>query len=227
MKQFIYCFIFLMLVSSCVNFTNMQSARTLGEGRTKDHYIYTRLTIPVVEGEVEGGLPTAEYVYKHKIKNNFDWGLKVGLDANVTGNVKYQFVGDSRSKFAMSVMPETGLGFFPNDKDSSSLHNAPLVWRSELPLIASYHFSDYFYISVIPKILNYYTPQGHFTMLAGSSGIQFGKKVNVTLAYSYFYIANRPPSIALTGDVGHVFEFGLKFNLFHNDRVFAPRFSFD
>lgn len=228
MKNLIFASAFILTLTSCVNFSNIQSAKTLGPNRKVDHYVYSRVTVPVVQSEVEGVLPNLEYVFKHRIKDRLDWGLKAGIfDASLTGNIKYQFVGTYNSKFAMSIMPEAGLGFFPVDASASdNVHSVPLVIRSEFPLLMTYHFTEHFYWSVIPKALNYYTPQGNFTMMAASTGVQFGKKVNMILSYSYFNLLNKPSNVILSGNVGHVFEIGLKFNMF-TGKVFAPRFSND
>ena len=220
-------FVIGVVLQSCVNFTNIQSARTLGPNREKDHYIYTRVTTAVVEDEVEGVFVVPEFVYKKKIKNKLDWGLKVGLDTRVTGQLKYQFVGNSVSKFAMSVMPETGVSFFPVKDSPDYVHQVPITWQAEIPLLMTYHFSNTFYFTAAPKLLNYYTPKGNFSMFAASAGIQFGKKVNWTFAYSYYKRLSNPSYAESLGDNGHIFEVGLKFNLFNNNKVFAPRFSFD
>ena len=214
-----------MTLTSCVNFTNIQSARTLGPERQKDHYVYSRVTTVFVDNEVEGVFVIPEYVHKRKIKNNLDWGFKIGLDASATAHVKYQFLGDYKSRGAMSIMPETGFSLFPVSQ--GDVHNVPMAWRFEMPILMTFHFTDRFYFTTAPKFLNYYTPNGHFSMLAISSGIQFGKKVNWTFAYSYFDVVSKPSTSLAIGDVGHIFEIGLKFNLFKNQKVFAPRFSFD
>jgi len=217
----------LLLLSSCVNFTNIQSARTLGPTKKKDYYIYTRLTVPEVSGEIEGIMLVPEFVYKKRIKANLDWGLKVGIDARINGNLKYQFVGNSKSKFAMSLMPEIGFSLFPTK--NSTVHNVPISLQAEIPLLITYHFTDYTFITTAPKIVDYYTPKGNYGMLAWSTGLQFGKKVNWTLAYSYFKLIDSPNNPLTTSgiktsffDQANVFELGIKFNFKARGRMHAP-----
>jgi len=226
MKNLIYTLL-LFIIPSCVNFTNIQSARTLGPTKEKDFYIYTRLTVPEVSGEVEGVFLVPEFVYKKRLKNNIDWGFKVAIDTKISGNIKYQFIGNSKSKFAVSLVPEVGLSYFPS-KDGG-VHNIPLSFQSEIPLLVTYHFTNYTFITTAPKIVDYYTPRGNYGMFAWSTGLQFGKKVNWTLAYSYFKIFDSPndeqtsngPSSSFFNQA-NVFEVGIKFNLRVGGRMHIP-----
>jgi len=214
--------IFLLVVlSSCVNFTNIKSARTLPPNKTKDHFVYTRFALPESGGEIEGVILVPEFVFVKKLKKNLDWGVKLGLDAKVNGNLKYQFIGNYNSKFAVSLLPEIGIGFMPGGQ--KDVYSVPLSFQAELPLLITYHFTDEFFITTAPKVLDYMTPDGNLTMLAWSTGLQFGKKVNWTLAYSYFYLAKKPLSSNVFFDKANVFEIGIKFNMFKNGRTFAAR----
>jgi hypothetical protein len=67
----------------------------------------------MVDNEAEGVFVVPEYVHKRKIKDNLDLGFKIGLDASAKAHLKYQFLGNSTSKGAMSLMPETGFSIFP------------------------------------------------------------------------------------------------------------------
>ena len=53
---------------SCVNFTNIQSALTLGPYREKDHYVYTRVNAVRVDNEAEGVFIFPEYIHKERLK---------------------------------------------------------------------------------------------------------------------------------------------------------------
>jgi len=223
MKNLLYLILIPFGLGSCISYTNVESARTLGPKKTKEHSIRVKTALMVVSkssAELEGGYLVPEYVFNKKIKNNMDWGLRIGIDANIYGNIKYQFMGNFKSKVAMSIQPEIGVGFFPND--DIILYNAPLNLSAQLPLMITYHFNDNAYFTTTPKIINMITPRGNYNLFSQSTGFGFGERVKWNISYTFTHLNDKPEAAFYIHDSAHIFEIGMKFFFKNRNKINAP-----
>lgn len=198
----------LLLFSSCISLSSMQTARTTPKGETRAGLSVVGLAVD--QGEVQGyslrSNPTLEAWTRFGLKEDIDFGVKFGVGSSSLVNVdfKWQFLGDQSSLFAMGTGLGTGAGFNIGLFDSSEF-----IYTVHLPLYTSIHPSEGLAIFLNPQVIfhgmgdhsnrNYY---------GGSLGAFFGKKIKICVETSFFQVqelgGERASASLLQGGLGFV-----------------------
>ena len=172
------CLLFSILFSACTSFTGYQSGRTLGKGNSE---ITTALNGVLIKDEAGEDflnikvVPLAEVHYQFGIAEKLDIGAKLTTGTSFTADIKWQFVGDQNSKFAMS----TGLAI-----GGTGIN--PFAGQAQLPLYLSLHPTENFAIYLTPRYTGLIN-QDDDVFHAGSisTGIIFGKRPKFAVDFSY------------------------------------------
>jgi hypothetical protein len=178
MTKFIFIILFPILTTSCISLSTVQTGKVTPKG----------------DVDASIGIGSTEYPYSSKkaiepgidfnsrfgVYNNLDIGFKASTFPIL--DIKYQFIGNENSKFALS----TGFGYIFG-------LNAYL-----LPLYFSYHPSDRLAIYLSPRTINEYN--FHFNNISNdlngfSTGFKFGKRNSIILEYSLYKETGSTPKI--------------------------------
>jgi hypothetical protein len=150
-------------------------------------------------GDESVGFGTFELGGRIGVGEKVDVGLKISHFVSYLVDVKYQFVGDQDSKFAMATGP--GLGIYAFGFGTTLL-------QATLPLHMSVHPSETLGIYFTPR----YSAQiaigdesGSLNYLGGSVGLEVGRKVRFGADVSYMHLLDD----GVDGDTFEDFGLGL------------------
>lgn len=203
-----------MMLSSCVSMSSMQTARTLGQGNTEAVIGASRVSYEFVSAEdtLEAKTITGEIDWRYGVTDKLDVGVKASIIGTSGGYVKYQFLGDSESKFAGSG--GVGLGFLTLSSGSGEFETKSKTTDFSVPLYFSYHPTDWVGIYTSPR----YTmrnirntdadgSEGSTSHWYGATtGVKLGKKVAPFLEYSIFTSSGATkPLSQVTGGISIAF----------------------
>ncbi len=135
------------LMTGCLPLSQLESARTVGEG----HWSLGATVIGYRKEDSLGGIVNnPDFEFLPSLEINAAYGINERTDIRMTINsflftrldVKHMIVGDDSSKFAMST------GFAA----AFSLNTAEPTIHINLPLYLSWHFDERSYLFVIPAL---------------------------------------------------------------------------
>lgn len=187
MKSFISIALvfFVISLSGCVSLNSLQSGRTLGKGNANLESSltigkYAQNSAGLQEGDYDN-VPMVEVGAKYGISENLDLSLRLNSASLLTGQIKYQFIGDKASMFATSI-----------GADASIFTLLGIIhfqdYYLSVPLYLSIHPSDKFCIYLTPRYSfssfyefeqdkdSVYKPAQNLTYGSFSYGIMIGKK---------------------------------------------------
>ncbi len=203
-----------MMLSSCVSMSSMQTARTLGQGNTETAIGVSRVSYEFVSDldTLNEKTVTGEIDWRYGVTDKLDVGVKASIIGTSGGYAKYQFLGDSESKFAGSG--GIGLGFLTLSSGSGEFETKSKTTDVSVPLYFSYHPTDWVGIYTSPR----YTlrnirnsdadgSEGSTSHWYGATtGVKLGKKVAPFLEYSIFTSSDATkPLSQVTGGISIAF----------------------
>ncbi|HLF65490.1 MAG TPA: hypothetical protein VI603_17115 [Saprospiraceae bacterium] len=180
MKSLVLLLPVALLMSSCIQLSTFQTAKTVGKGNGE-------ILIAIGGGGVSEsfednssiGFGTFELGGRLGVSEKVDIGLKVSHFVSYLVDVKYQFVGDQSSKFAMATGPGIGLYAFGF---------GTTLFQATLPLHMSVHPSERFGIYFTPRYSAQFAVgegSGSLNYLGGSVGFEAGQNVRFGTDISY------------------------------------------
>lgn len=191
------------LLTSCGQLSSFQTGKTLGKDQATlgASVIGYGVTDPDANGgELGAGLfPYVELYGNYGVGEAVDLGVKLSTGGNLQLSGKYQFVGDQETAFAAAIGGGLEL--------QASNFSENVVFRTHLPLYASYHPSMEDAIYVAPRwAYQVVTNDDNSHFLGGSLGYarQFSPKITGMLEGSYYF-----PSTQNTTTSNQVYQFGI------------------
>ncbi len=185
MKHLLACAIFsLVATSGCVQLSTFQTAKTVPKG---DGEILVALGGGGISGAFDGGsvgFGTYELAGRLGVGDKTDVGFKISHFVSYLADVKFQFVGDQESKFAMATGP--GLGLY-------AFGFGAAIFQGTVPLHMSIHPSDRFAVYLTPRYSTQFSIANGFNALhylGGSVGMETGRKVRFGADVSYMGLLN-------------------------------------
>lgn len=180
------------LLSSCAQFTRLESGKTIGK---RNKRVSTYVSYFSFQGQDNIQLPYAHIAFEYGISDKLDAGLSISSAFNTLINAKYQMIGDQDSKFALSLNPGAEVQF-ANQEEVAFV-------RPHFSLPMSYDLNDKFSLLLEPKYVYQPIDGTHFPGLTG--GLQVALKNNWTfgLGASSFY------PIEENVDDASLFQFGI------------------
>jgi len=200
----------LITLSSCVQLSTFQTAKTVGDGNGE---ILVAVGGGGVTDSFDGeslGFGTFELGGRLGVADKVDVGLKISHFVSYLVDVKFQFVGDEMSKFAMATGP--GIGFY-------GFGFGGTIFQATLPLHMSVHPSDHFAFYMTPRYSTQFAigdGGGALHYLGGSVGFEAGRNVLFGTDISYMSLLNDAISDDIFEDFGlGLFQvgFGVKFRI--------------
>jgi hypothetical protein len=139
----------LLLLSSCYNYSALQSGKTLGKDNVEysisgTYGNYYRLN--KFDDNLFNLKPTFGIRAQIGIKEKLDLGFQIDQSSFIGGNIKKQFIGNQTSIFAGSIAFGTGFNV------GASLLGV-LKYYTTLPLYFSYHPTSKFGIYLSPRFI--------------------------------------------------------------------------
>ncbi len=191
-----------MLLSSCVSMSSMQTARTLGKGKTELSLGASRVSYDYSLSETDSLSQkafTGEIDWRYGITDKLDIGGKASILGTSGAYAKYQFLGDQDSKLAASG--GAGVGYLTMDLTIGEGENKIKTVDYYVPLNFSYHPKEWIGIYTSPRY-TYRTTKINDSKASPShwygttTGIRLGKKVAPFIEYSIFGsdVASKPLS---------------------------------
>lgn len=200
------------LFSSCLSLSTMQSGRTLGKdnseivltgslGRTSQNSV-------LVNDSNYDFLPIIAIRKQYGFSQKLDIGLRVDQNTFLGPNIKYQFIGDNKSRFGSSIGLETRFNFF-------AFLFGNFTYYLTVPLYLSYHPKDNISVYLTPRYLNtseyIFNKQSSspgagdsFTQLGSSYGFIIGNKHKFAVEISNFGLDYYKPTQI---SIGYIFTF--------------------
>ncbi|MDD5185509.1 MAG: DUF5777 family beta-barrel protein [Paludibacter sp.] len=196
-KLVVLMIMFIYMLNSCASMSTLQTARVTEKGQ----YAYV-FGGGVVESRIPYGttdtlkltIPFVEIGIRYGIFDKMDVGAKISIIGTATADVKYQFIGDSKSKFAGSI--GLGVGYMNmNSNVSNTILQSNFV-DAMLPVYFSYHPINWIALYCSPKYVlrtiisqNYNdntVSYGHSNWYGASGGIRIGKRIAFLAEYTLF-----------------------------------------
>lgn len=177
--KFVLPLLSVFLLGSCIQLSTFQTAKTT-EKNSGD--ILVAIGAGGVSESFTGesiGFPTFEIAGRYGVGEKVDVGLKISYFSSYLFDVKYQFVGDQDSKFAMATGP--GLGLYAFGFGST-------IFQATIPLHMSVHPSDRFAIYLTPRYSGQFAigdASGSLSYLGGSTGFELGRRTRFGMDISY------------------------------------------
>lgn len=173
--------------SSCITHTANQTGRTLDIGNAE-------ATLNVdYSGETKGGkifgpvpIISTSVGVKFGVFEDLDFGCKVDFIGQVSGSLKYQFLGNKESLFASSI--GFNLGHIPGE-----LNGINNFYSYRFHLFNSFHSNNNnlaFFISPMYMFLQYSelkSPTNYIRTPGYSTGIVFGDRIKLSLGYTQYF----------------------------------------
>lgn len=177
-------FIFLLLFCcSCAQLGSLQTARVLEDDTFRlNANIYA---VNADSGDNELGvatLPHAEVGIRYGLGLNTDIGLKISSSLNILLDVKYQFVGDLDSRFAVAAAPGFAWQFTSFDEDTR-------VLRVHLPIYFSFHPNERdSYYATFKNVYQFVSDSDDTWFPGGNVGYirQINQRFSIAAEASYF-----------------------------------------
>ncbi len=210
MKSLVLLLPVLLLLSSCVQLSTFQTAKTVPKG---DGEILLAFGGGGISESFTGesiGFGTFEVAGRIGVGEKVDLGLKVSHFASYLADVKFQIVGDQDSKFAMATGPGVGLYAFGF---------GTTLMQATLPLHMSVHPSDRLGIYFTPRFSSQFAlgdGGGSLNYLGGSIGFELGRKIRFGTDISYMGVLDDDVDNDTFEDFGlGLFQvgFGVKFRI--------------
>lgn len=161
------------LLSSCVQISSLQTAKTLPED---EQFIgFSAFAYGLNQTEFVGGdlglsvFPHVEVFGRQGFADRFDAGLKISSSVNIAIDGKYQFLGDANSKFAMAA----GLALEYQYVRSFEA----FVSRQTIPIYLSIHPNDDFAIYTAPKFIHQWIGNDENSIFLGNN-LGLKKRIN-------------------------------------------------
>lgn len=149
MKNITYILL-LIILNSCANLSSLQDGRTLEKNEIEitPIVVVSKYNNPdFFNGDKKDYLPTFGLRAKFGLAKNFDAGIVLDLSTNFGITSKYQFIGNSETKFNSSA----GLDFGVN---VTALLFDRTIYYYSVPLYLSYNPNKSFSLFVTPRFIN-------------------------------------------------------------------------
>lgn len=207
-NQYFVLIILVLLLSSCLQISSLQTAKTL----PKDTAILGTAITAYGVGNTEfigndlgaAVVPYLEIFGRQGFADNLDFGLKLSSGANIAIDGKYQFYGDQTSEFAVAV----GAAF---EYQYTRFEN--FVSRQTLPLYFSFHPNQNFALYASPKFIHQLVSDSDNAMfLGGNIGLQkrIAKRLSILVEASSFAVFDErfknTDELLYQGGIGFVFD---------------------
>jgi hypothetical protein len=217
MKIYLYIVLvlFMVLLTGCVSLSSLQSGRTLGKGKRElatniNFGEYQTSTAHELLPELKN-IPIIEFAGTVGVRDNLDLSFKFNTAFNLTGQIKYQFIGDKKSLIASSIGGDAG---FNMGSPGSGIF---LDFYLSIPLYLSIHPTEKLAFYLTPRLCHstfliagdpigdgeIYKETKHLNYAAFTYGIMFGKTQRFMIEISHSQMYNwKPTQVA----VGFAFE---------------------
>ncbi len=170
---------------SCAQLSSFQTAKTVGKENAEIGFAASGagFTDFIDNAEDETAvLPVLEMWGRYGVGENLDVGIKLSTGLSGVFDLKYQFVGDRDSKFAMAL--GGGLGFQGGTLDD-------FILQGHIPLHMSIHPSPKFGIYLTPRFISQFIiGTASVNYGGGSFGLEFGQKVKFMTEFNYYKLLN-------------------------------------
>lgn len=200
MKTYFLVVMTILIMSSCVQLSTFQTAKPVPKGDGEIMIAIGGGGITDGFGDESVGFGTFEVAGRMGVGEKVDIGLKISHFISYVADVKYQFVGDQTSKFAMATGP--GFGVYAFGLGTT-------IAQFTLPLHMSVHPSERLGIYFTPRYSGQFAfgdESGSLNYLGGSVGVETGKNVKFGLDVSYLKLLNDQD---VDGDTFEDFGLGL------------------
>lgn len=194
----------LTLLTSCASISGFQTGRTVG---AESGEIMFSINGTNVNNDFSIFAPNIEIGSRYGISEKVDFGIRANTNLNIFADVKYQFLGDQESPFAMSA--GFGLGMFGFVSTSGGLFNF------QIPLYASYHPQDNLDLYISPRYIGQWgttfgESSGLINYFGANAGFLTGRKTKFGIDVAYYGLSNSD-----TGFDDTLFQigFGMKFKI--------------
>lgn len=187
-------------LGSCVQLSTFQTAKTVGDGNGEILVAFGAGGVTNQFDEEGGtfGFGTFELAGRLGIGEKTDVGFKISHFSSYMVDLKYQFVGDQKSGFAMATGPGIGLYAFGFGEG--------VIMQGSVPLHMSIHPSEKLGIYLTPRYSGQFLIGNDFEVLhylGGSVGFEAGRNVRFGTDISYLRAVGN-------NEIGNLFEdFGL------------------
>lgn len=191
------------LLGSCVQLSTFQTAKTVGKGNGEVLVALGGGGISEGFADESLGFGTFEIAGRYGVGEKVDLGVKISHFASYLFDVKYQFVGDEDSKFAMATGPGIGLYAFGF---------GTTLMQATLPLHMSVHPSERLGIYLTPRYSAQFAlgGEGSLNYLGGSVGVEIGERVRFGTDISYLRLLDDVVDGDTFEDFGvGLFQFGI------------------
>lgn len=198
MKFYSLLAVALLACSSCVQLSTFQTAKTLEKGEGEVLIAIGGGGITEGFGDESAGFGTFEVAGRMGVGEKVDIGLKISHFISYLADVKYQFVGDKQSNFAMATGPGVGIYAFGL---------GTTIAQFTLPLHMSVHPSERLGIYFTPRYSGQFAlgdGGGSLNYLGGSVGLEAGDRVRFGADISYLHLLDD-----IEDDDGTFEDFGL------------------
>lgn len=173
-----------LMLQGCIQLSTFQTAKTVGDGNGEILVAFGGGGITDAFEGGSAGFGTFELAGRLGVGERTDFGLKISHFTSYLADVKYQFVGDQDSKFAMATGP--GIGLYAFGFGST-------IFQGTLPLHMSVHPSEKFAVYLTPRYSGQYLVgdnSGSLHYLGGSIGFEAGRNVRFGTDISYMGLLN-------------------------------------
>lgn len=175
--------------TSCIQFSGIQTAQTLGKNRSEIMGAVGGLSTQVdfdldsTSSATTVVVPNMELSYRYGVTENLDLGFKYSFSNTLLLSTKYQFLGGKAEGLAMAVGAEIGWQGLPLVPDLFQVH---------IPAFISYHPTEKFAIYTNPRYVTQFSSSidGSINYFGLSSGIEFGRDVCLPVDVSWFKVLN-------------------------------------
>lgn len=187
------------IFSNCAQLSSFTTAKSVGKNNAEIGFAASGAGFTDFINNVDDEtavLPVFEFWGRYGVGEKMDLGLKLSTGLSGVFDLKYQFLGDRQSMFAMAL--GGGLGFQGGTLDA-------LLLQGHIPLFISVHPTDKFAIYTNPRFISQFIPgEGSLNYGGASFGLEFGSRVKLNIEGNYFKI------LGDLDDVGSAFdEFGV------------------
>ncbi len=171
--------------NSCISISSLETARVVdpkqfavGVGTGIPNYSFTRDNEEIkVLGMV------SEVSWRYGLVEQLDIGLNLKLVGLLGMDIKYQYYGDSQSRFAAAAGFEAGYFFIP-----STEYNDANTFETAIPLFFSYHPTEKLGVYLNPKyIYRKYGSIESTSFIGAVGGFRFGGKRAAFIEYAFLY----------------------------------------
>ena len=184
MKTSILLFFSMLLLNSCVQLSTFQTAKTVEKGSGEILVAIGGGGVSESFSDESIGFGTFEVAGRLGVGEKVDIGLKISHFISYLADVKFQFVGDKDSKFAMATGPGVGIYAFGL---------GTTIGQLTVPLHMSVHPSERLGIYLTPRYSGQFAfgdESGSLNYLGGSVGFETGRKIKFGTDISYLRLLN-------------------------------------